>query len=434
MTETSIKLQDLRRKIYVKAKSEKDWQFWGLYVHVCKMETLREAYKLTKQNKGAPGIDGVTFEQIEAEGIEKFLQNIRTELLERTYLPLRYRKVGIPKGGGKLRILNIPPIRDRVVQGALKLILEPIFEADFQPGSYGYRPKRNPHEAVEKVAEAIVKGKTRVIDVDLKSYFDTIRHDILFSKIAKRVNDKEVMRLVKLIAKTGGKRGIAQGSPISPLFSNIYLNEVDKMLEKAKRTTNCDGYMHLEYARWADDIVILIDGFHKWRWLERGAYKRLQEELEKLDVTLNKEKTRTVDLEKGETFDFLGFTFRRQRTKNGKWWPKKTPKKEARKKLLKNLKEIFRRYQSQPTSKMIEIINRILKGWVNYFRTGHSSRCFGYVKDWVYKKVRRHLMKARKRSGFGWKRWSREWVYGTLGLYSDYKIRRYQSSKVPPVR
>jgi RNA-directed DNA polymerase len=287
---------------------------------------------------------------------------------------------------------------------------------------------------VEKVAEAIVKGKTRVIDVDLKSYFDTVRHDILFSKIAERVNDKDIMRLIKLIVKSGGKRGIAQGSPISPLFSNIYLNEVDKMLEKAKKATNSDGYLHIEYARWADDLVILVDSHSKWKWLEKAAYKRLREELEKLDVTLNEEKTKTVDLEMGETFDFLGFTFRRCKSKNGKWWPMKTPKKEARKKILGKLKEVFRRYRSQSTQKLIETINRILKGWVNYFRIGHSSRCFGYVKDWVYKKVRRHLMRSRGRSGYGWKRWSREWMYGTLGLYSDYKVRRYQLSKVQPTR
>lgn len=426
MTKTPTKLQDLRKKIYIKAKSEKDWRFWGIYVHVCKMETLEEAYKLAKQNKGAPGKDGVTFEQIEAEGVEKFLQNIQTELLERTYRPLRYRKVGIPKGEGKeLRILKIPPIRDRVVQGALKLILEPIFDADFQPGSYGYRPKRNPHEAVERVAKAIVERKTRIIDVDLKSYFDTIRHDILFKQIAKRIDDEDIMRLVKLIVKAGGKRGIAQGGPASPLFSNIYLNEVDKMLEKAKRATNGDGYTHIEYARWADDIVILIDGYSKWNWLEKAAYKRLQEELKKLKVTLNKEKTKIVDLEKGDSVDFLGFTFRGKKSKNGKLWPRKTPKKVARKKLFKKLKEIFKSYRSRPIGRVIEIINKVLKGWVNYFRIGNSARCFESVKDWVYKKVRRHLMKARRWSGFGWKKWSREWIYGTLGLYSDYKIRKH---------
>jgi RNA-directed DNA polymerase len=211
----------------------------------------------------------VTFEQIEAQGVEKFLQDIQKELLDRTYRPLRYREVGIPKGTGKeIRVLKIPPIRDRVVQGALKLILEPIFDADFQPGSFGYRPKRNPHEAVEKVTKALIERKTRVIDVDLKSYFDTIRHDILFKQIAKRVNDQDIMRLVKLTVKAGGKRGIAQGGPASPLFSNIYLNEVDKMLEKAKKVTR-DGYNHIEYARWADDIVILIDSYPKWSWLEK---------------------------------------------------------------------------------------------------------------------------------------------------------------------
>ena len=435
MTKTSIKFQDLRRKIYIKAKSEKEWRFWGIYVHVCKMETLQEAYKLAKQNKGAPGEDGVTFEQIEAEGIEKFLQNIQTELLDGTYRPLRYRKVGIPKGEGKqLRILKIPPVRDRVVQGALKLILEPIFEADFQPGSFGYRPKRNPHQAVEKVAQAIVERKTQVIDVDLKSYFDTIRHDILFKQIAKRINDDDIMRLVKLIVKAGGKRGIAQGGPLSPLFSNIYLNEVDQMLERAKQATNRDGYTHIEYVRWADDIVILIDSYPKWEWLKRAAYKRLQEELEKLKVTLNKDKTKIVDLERGDTLDFLGFTFRGKKSKKGKLWPMKTPKKVAKKKLFKKLKELFKNYQSQPIGKLVDVINRVLKGWVNYFRIGHSARCFGQVKNWVYKKIRRHLMKTRKRSGFGWKRWSREWIYKTLGLYSDYAIRRYLLSKASPTR
>jgi RNA-directed DNA polymerase len=164
MTNTPISLQDLRRNIYVKAKAEPSWRFWGLYVHVCKRETLHEAYALAKKNNGAPGVDGVTFEAIEAQGVEKFLDQIRDELIERTYVPLRARRREIPKDGGKVRVLSIPAIRDRVVQGALKLILEPIFEADFQPGSYGYRPKRTAHEAVQRVATAIVQWKTRVID------------------------------------------------------------------------------------------------------------------------------------------------------------------------------------------------------------------------------------------------------------------------------
>jgi len=172
MTKTSINLQDLRRRLYVKAKTDTSWRFWGLYVHVCKMETLREAYELAEENDGAPGIDGVTFEGIEAQGVDGFLEQIRDELVQRTYKPLPARRQEIPKDGGKVRVLSIPAIRDRVAQGALKLILEPIFEADFQPGSFGYRPKKTAHEAVGRVVQAIVQHKTRVIDFDLRSYLD----------------------------------------------------------------------------------------------------------------------------------------------------------------------------------------------------------------------------------------------------------------------
>jgi RNA-directed DNA polymerase len=196
MIKMSINLQELRKKIYLKAKSNKAWRFWGLYVHVAKMETLREAYRLAKSNEGAPGIDGVTFEVIEEAGLEAFLSEIRAELVSGAYCPMRNRRKEIPKGKGKVRVLGIPTIRDRVVQGALKLILEPIFEADFQDGSYGYRPKRTAHAAINHVAEAVINGKTRVIDVDLEAYFDNVRHHILLSKIAKRVNDDNIMRLL----------------------------------------------------------------------------------------------------------------------------------------------------------------------------------------------------------------------------------------------
>src|SRR5437667_11298721 len=187
MIKAPFKLQDLRRRLYVKAKAEPTWRFWGLYVHVCKRETLWEAYQLAKENDGAPGIDGVTFQAIEAEGLEGFLERLREELEQRRYRPRRLRKVGIPKEGGKIRQLSIPCIRDRVVQGALKLILEPIFEADFQAGSYGYRPKRTAHEAINRVAQAIVEEKTKIIDLDLRAYFDNVQHSLLLEKVAKRV-------------------------------------------------------------------------------------------------------------------------------------------------------------------------------------------------------------------------------------------------------
>ena len=211
MTKASIDLQDLRRRIYVKAKAEPSWRFWGLYVHVCKMETLREAYEMAKKNDGAPGIDGVTFAAIEAQGVEARLEQIRDELVERSYEPLPARRQEIPKDGGKVRVLSIPAIRDRVVQGALKLILEPIFEADFQPGSFGYRPKKTAHDAVQRVAEAIVRRKTRVLDFDLRSYFDNIGHDRLLEKVAKRIDDGDILHLLKVILKASGKTGVPQG-------------------------------------------------------------------------------------------------------------------------------------------------------------------------------------------------------------------------------
>jgi RNA-directed DNA polymerase len=216
MIKTPIDLQDLRRKIYTKAKADTAWRFWGLYVHVCKMETLHEAYLLAKKNNGAPGIDGVTFEAIEDSGVEVFLKQLQDELAAHTYRPLRNRRQEIPKGDGKVRVLGIPAIRDRVVQGALKLILEPIFEADFQPGSFGYRPGRTAHEAVQRVAEAIVKCKTRVIDIDLRAYFDNVRHDVLLAKVATRVRDGDVLHLLKMMLKASGQKGVPQGGVITP--------------------------------------------------------------------------------------------------------------------------------------------------------------------------------------------------------------------------
>ena len=426
-------VQDLRRSLYVKAKAEPSWRFWGLYVHVCKMETLREAYQMAKSNDGAPGIDGVTFEAVEESGEESFLKQIRDELVSNMYRPMRVRKKEIPKDGGKVRVLSIPAIRDRVVQGALKLILEPIFEADFQPGSFGYRPKRTAHEAVHRVAQAIVEEKTRIIDLDLRAYFDNVQHYLLLEKVARRVQDAAVMRLLKMILKATGKKGVPQGGVISPLLSNVYLNEVDRMLEKAMATTRYGQYTYVQYARFADDLVILIDAYRRHGWLVQAVEKRLREELVKLRVEINEDKSRMVDLAKGESFTFLGFEYRRIRSRNRTWRPNYAPKLKKRTALFAKLREIFRRYASQPVERVIEWINPILRGWVNYFAIGHSSRCFTAVKDWVEKKIRRHLMRARKRKGFGWKRWSKEWIYDHLGLFNNYRVRR-SAPKAAPAR
>ena len=431
MTKASIGLQDLRRRIYVKAKAEPSWRFWGLYVHVCKMETLRAAYAMAKQNDGASGRDGVTFEAIEAQGVEALLEQLRDELTGRTYRPLPARKHEIPKDGGKVRVLSIPAIRDRVVQGALKLILEPVFEADFQPGSFGYRPKRTAHDAIKRVAEAIVHQKTRVLDFDLRAYFDNVRHDRLLEKVAQRVNDADILHLLKIVLKASGKKGVPQGGVISPLLSNIYLNEVDRMLERARDVTRYGKFTSIEYARFADDLVILIDAHKRHDWLIAAVEKRLREEFAKLQVEINDEKSRIVDLGRGESFGFLGFDFRYLRSLRGAMRPHYTPKLKKRTALLRELKQVFRRYRSQPVERVISLINPVLRGWVNYFALGHSSECFSYIKDWVEKKVRRHLAQARKRGGFGWEQWSRPWLYDTLRLFNSYRVRRYGLKAAP---
>jgi RNA-directed DNA polymerase len=399
------------------------------------METLCEAYQMAKSNDGAPGIDGVTFAAIEESGVDSFLRQIRDELVTNTYRPMRARKKEIPKDGGKVRVLSIPAIRDRVVQGALKLILESIFEADFQPGSYGYRPKRTAHQAVNRVAQAIVESKTRIIDIDLRAYFDNVQHYLLLEKVARRVQDDAVMHLLKMMLEATGKKGVPQGGVISPLLSNVYLTEVDRMLERAIETTRNGKYTYVQYARFADDLVILIDSHPRHDWLVKAVGKRLREEVAKLQVEINEEKSRIVDLANGGSFAFLGFEFRRILSRKGVWRPHYSPKLKKRTALLGKLRDMFRRYTSQPVGRVIELINPILRGWVNYFAVGHSSRCFSFVKDWVEKKIRRHLMRARKRKGFGWQRWSKRWLYDELGLYNHYRVRRPESVlKANPAR
>jgi len=426
MTKTPISLQELRRRIYRKAKSDKTHRFWGLFVHVTKTETLEEAYRIARGNGGAPGIDGQSFEDIETAGRRAFLTAVREDLVTGRYKPMPNRRVDIPKGNGKVRTLQIPCIRDRVVQGAVKLILEAIFEADFCPNSYGFRPRRSPHRALAEVRRSVLRRMSTVIDVDLSRYFDTIRHSVLLDKIAKRVHDPQVLHLVKQIIKAGGEIGIPQGGPFSPLAANIYLNEVDWAFDAIRRKTAQGPYEAVNYHRFADDIVITVSGHHTKRgWAER-ALQRLQEQLAPLGVELNKEKTKVVDTLKGEAFGFLGFDLRRVRKrKGGGHYLQLTPKKKARKAIKAKVRDIIRQGGALPLPKVVARINAALAGWVQYFRVGNSSRAFSEVHEYVEMKVRTLLTrrKRRRKTSIGWRRWSSEYLYGVLGLYWGWRLQ-----------
>jgi len=427
MTKTSIGVQELRKRIGEKAKAEPHHRFWGLYTHVWKLDTLEEAYRLAKQKDGAPGVDGETFEQIEALGRERYLEELSRELREKSYRPLPCRRVEIPKEGGKVRTLKIPAIRDRVVQGALRLVLEPIFEADFQPGSYGYRPNRTAHEALERVRGGLYKHLHQVIDLDLKSYFDTVRHDLLLTKLARRIDDDDVMWLSKSILKAGGRRGLPQGSVIGPLWANVFLNDVDKMLEQAQAAAKQGAYEVVRYTRFADDLVVLCSSHPRAAHWAAVVERRLREALAKLDLTVNEEKTRTVDFGSGETFDFLGYTFRwvDQDGQPGKKMVLSRPQKKKRTQLLQKVGETLRRALHLTVEKVVqELVNPIVRGWVNYFRWGNPAQDFSFVSWQVDMKVRRFASRQqpKRRGGRGWTTWSTEEIHGKWGLFSDYRV------------
>ena len=431
MIKPSITLQELRRRIYRKAKAEKQWRFWGLYVHVCKIETLRVAYREAKANDGAPGIDGVSFESIEVQGVEKFLENIQKELVARTYRPTKNRRIEIPKGGGKTRRLGIPTIKDRIVEGAVKLILEPIFEADFNESLFSYRPKRTAHQALDRVVHGLVRGLTQVIDIDLKSYFDNIRHHIVLLKLSKRVEDPQLLHLVKQILKAKGKRGVAQGGVLSPLLANLYLNELDEVMAEEMEKRRREGkWERVIYTRYADDMVVLIDGHPRWQPPIDEIRKRLEAELKKVEVEINEEKTRVVDVKDGGSFGFLGFDLREARNRLGKRFILRTPKKKKQSELLRRVGRILKFSRHRKLPEVLERIGSVVMGWVNYFRVGNSRRAFDWLRFEMMRKIRRFVMKQKGRRGCGWKRWSNEAIYKKWGLINEYKVQYFYRSSV----
>ena len=432
MIKTPMNLQELRRRIYLKAKSDKAHRFWGIFVHVTKMETLAEAYRITKSNGGAPGIDGQTFDDIETEGRESFLTEIQRELIAGNYKPKANRRHEIPKGNGKVRTLQIPCIRDRVVQGALKLILEAIFEADFCNNSYGFRPKRSQHRALAEVRTSLLRRMNVVIDVDLSKYFDTIRHSILLKKIAARVNDPDVMNLVKQIIKSAGKIGVPQGGPFSPLVSNIYLNEIDWQFDEIRKKTAQGDYEAVNYHRFADDIVITVSGHHTKRGWAEKALTRLKEALIPLGVELNTEKTKMVNTLKGEAFGFLGFDLRRAKSrKSERDFILLIPKKKSRLAIKAEIRDIIARSGAMPMKAVIKRLNMAVAGWVQYFRVGNSNRAFSEVREYLEMKVRTLLTRRKRRHkrSIGWRRWSNEYLYDVLGLYWGWKLQHLKNAE-----
>jgi RNA-directed DNA polymerase len=431
MIKPFVDLQELRRRIYRKAKAEKTWRFWGLYVHVTRAETLRVAYREAKANDGAPGLDGMSFEDIEAQGVEKFLAAIRQELLTGTYQPTRNRRVEIPKGSGKTRKLGIPTIKDRVVQGALKLILEPIFEADFHISSFAYRPRRTAHQALDRVVHGLVQGLTQVIDVDLKGYFDNIRHHLLLLKLAMRIEDPAILHLVKQILKANGKRGVPQGGVLSPLLANLYLNDLDKAMEEEMVKRRREGkWERVIYTRYADDMVVLVDGYPQWRPDVAMIRERLEEELKKVGVEINEEKTRVVDYASGGSFGFLGFDLREGCNRFGKRFVLRTPMRKKQSELIKRVGRILKFSRHRKLRDVLDQIRPVIVGWVNYFRVGNARRAFDWIRFEMMRKIRRFAMKQKGRRGCGWKRWSNETIYKEWGLVNDYRVQYFYGSPV----
>lgn len=422
MTKPTISLQELRAKIGHRAKSAPTHRFWGLHVHVVKLDTLEAAYQEAKRNNGAPGSDGETFEGIEERGLGEFLAALSTELRAGTYHPRPYRRREIPKEGGKVRVISIPAIRDRVVQGALRLVLEPIFEADFSDSSFGARPGRSAHEAIEQVRTGLRRRRHRVVDVDLSRYFDTIRHDRMLTKVARRISDGRVLAMVKQFLKSTGDQGVPQGSPLSPLLANLALNDLDHLLDR--------GSGFITYVRYLDDMVVLApDSTQGKAWADR-ALARIRCEAEAIGVSLNAEKTRIVTItDERAVFAFLGFEFRWvPSTKTGRWYPCMTPRPKKITAVLQQVRDTLRTHRHLSVQAAVAQVNPILRGWVNYFRVGNSSQAFNKVQYHVERKVRRFAAKQRKRTGFGWKRWSSDIVYGSWGLFRDYHLA-YASAK-----
>ena len=424
MLKTPEKIRELQRKLYRKAKQEKEYRFYLLYDKTYRLDILSYAYSLVKANKGAPGIDGETFNSIEERegGAEKYLEEIAGELKRKDYKPQAVRRVYIPKAAGGKRPLGIPVIKDRVVQMAVKIVIEPIFEADFQDNSYGFRPKRNAHQAVEDVKNHLLKGKTEVIDADISKYFDTIPHDRLMQLVAKRIVDKQILKLIKMWLKApiveeredgkkeykGNEKGTPQGGVISPLLANIYLNVLDTLWVN-KRVQERLG---ARLVRYADDCVILCRG-NTDRIL--NGVRRV---FDNLGLNLNEEKTHVVDARR-EMFNFLGFSMGMKRgRKTGKLYPHTEPSKKALKHIRSEIKRLTtEQYSATPTEVVIRRVNEVARGWVGYFRFGNCTKAMSSLRYYLGYRMRIYLRRKHHYLSSGYNAYPDRYYFDSLGLY-----------------
>ena len=400
------RVRDLQRKLYRKAKEEQSFRFYVLYDKVCLPYVLRESYRRVKANRGAPGVDGVTFKALETKGEAKFIEAIREELVEKSYRPNPVLRVMIPKPNGKMRPLGIPTIKDRVVQMACKMIIEPIFEADFQDESYGFRPRRSAKDAVKAIKGHLNAGREQVYDADLSSYFDTIPHGKLLTLIGMRIADRQILHLIKQWLKapveedgkiSGGKKsqiGTPQGGVISPLLANIYLNLVDKLINRMKGIPE-----DVRIVRYADDFVLM------GRRITDRVIQKLHEVLERMELTVNSEKTRIVNAAE-ESFDFLGFTFHKRwsRTHRGVKYYHVQASMKAMKAVRANIKGYLKSNLHQGKKVVIRNLNWKIRGWLAYFVMPGTTQSWkaadmlkGYLKESLYRYHRRKSQRYNTR-------------------------------------
>ena len=433
------RVERLRTKLYEKAKREPDFRFYSLYDKVCWIETLERAYRQAKANAGAAGIDGIRFEDIESLGVDRWLAELRQELVEETYRPQPVRRVMIPKPGGGERPLGIPTIRDRVVQTAVVLFLEPIFEADFEDNVYAYRPERSAHDALAEVQKRLYEGKQHVVDADVAQYFDTIPHADLLQSVARRVADGKILHLLKLWLKspveekdergsrrmTGGKKskqGTPQGGVVSPLLANIYINR----LLRHWRKTGVSEWVG-QIVSYADDFVILCASR---RQAEEGL-ALVSRWLAKLGLAIHPTKTRLC-LAREEPFDFLGYTFGPTRHwQTGKRLMTVVPSKKAQKRLKEKVNTLLYRGNPAPWPELRDRLNRLLTGWAEYFSFGFTLRAYHAVQRHVASRVRR-LLSRRHKLPRGTGRFGFPEVYGNLGVIDLHQKRRRRSPRMPP--